>query len=323
MTSKLAYGYGHLRIGNDEIIDAPNFMMCDRALEGVYNEVVGAAAGPYNGVSGYPYACPVFARYNTAGYRYRKDSTLVLGQVGFSLKAYAPKWMNPSPVAYSDFQRQRSYVGTLTMVTTESPMAVGSISYYWGDSRYLPANVAPYMPSSYYGYPAYSFIDVPGTMIGLIYKHPVTDSVYTRSQYFNEVGIVPLSQGDVEIGGVYAPPENLLQHRMYKVYYTKSGGCGKAEDPAREGTGDGTVTVVGGDDDRFSATGLTLAALDEGKYIVVRRANEYVGTFLVKIVNVGSNYAEIDSIDINQGWVSTEGSLDWEVRTGPIGEYFF
>jgi hypothetical protein len=179
------------------------------------------------------------------------------------------------------------------------------------------------LPSTYLPLAALSWVDVPGTSISTLYKHPVG-----RTGWFNEVGQVALSQGEIEIDGPYSPSESNLQHMGYQVYYAKSGGTGRPGNPANaeltSPIGGSQGTTSSGAPSTFvdgQSQGLFIPAHASGNYYI--RVNSLEGRGTYKITTfVDANTVTTDAELINQPLPdSTE--LAWEVVTGPVGEYFW
>lgn len=181
----------------------------------------------------------------------------------------------------------------------------------------------PGMPTRFLPYAAVSWVDVPGTAISTIYSHPVG-----RSGWFNEVGQVALSQGTIDIDGPYSPGESNLQHMGYQIYYAKTGGTGRPGNPANaeltSPISGNQGTTSSGSPSTFTdgqAQNLFIAGHASGNYYI--RVNSAVGRGTYKITGfVDANTVTTDAALINQPF-SNSSTLEWEMVTGPIGEYFW
>ena len=195
-------------------------------------------------------------------------------------------------------------------------MAAGSMVIDWDNTAGSQLATLANSPTGGWGSEALSEVDLPQNKIGNIHKHPY---IGAAGAWFNVVGNVALSQGQVQISGVYNPPESRLVHSGFQVYYGAPGGTN---------TGGGTGTVVGavkttgttaaGTPARFTDT--TFAGFvngDVGKYVAVHGRGIYKITAVVD----GSN-VDTDAVTVNEGF-TTQSTLTWTLRTGPIGEYFF
>lgn len=207
---------------------------------------------------------------------------------------------------YGNFYRDFGRAYALTNYSC----AIGSMVIDWDSQVSYPyeLSVAPNSVTGAWGRQALSEVDIPRNTIGNIHKHP-----YARQGWFNETLIIPLSQGQIQISGAYNPPEERLHHSGFRVYYAKNGGTG---------TIDGAVKTTGstssGTPARFTDTTFAgFAPGDVGKYIAIHGRGIYLITAYVNAATV-----DTDAVTINEGF-TTQSSLTWTLRTGPIGEYFF
>ena len=328
MSSSVHNGYAFVKIGDQEETVAPNEdVVTDNLREALYRDVVAGKRPPVR--TCYPNAQPNFLRYGN--YRCKKEGMMVHGHCSYGQSNNWRKWSyyhrgNPR----EDMNHRMKYHDNIFIDTgldggSEGyPMAVGSVCAFWhwdqdalggGSPTRLPDNWAP---------AAVSWADMPLTTIGPVFKHEAG-----QNRYFHvpgdEGGDNPLSQGDVEIGGAYNPPENLLAHRAYRVYISKSGGVGEIDSGIGEQV-NGQLTAGGGGDDIFTdaaSGGHFLAGThDTGNHYIAIRSGDHVGTFLIKGVT-DTNNVTIDSKDINEGVANDGPGLSWTLRSGPVGEYFF
>ena len=159
-----------------------------------------------------------------------------------------------------------------------------------------------------YTYEAACSSDILGTVIGNVFRHPVG-----RDAWFNEVGVVAFSQGQIVIEGVFSPPVEQLAHYGYQIYHTRSGGTGVIQGAVKT-----TGSTASGTPSRFTDSvfaGFVLG--DVGKYIAIHGRGIYLITGFVDASNV-----DTDAVAINEGF-TTQSGLTWTLRTGPIGEYFW
>lgn len=156
---------------------------------------------------------------------------------------------------------------------------------------------------------SFTEVDIPNNSIGNIHKHPVA-----RQAWFNEVGIVPLSQGEIVISGEYSPPEPELHHSGFQVYVAKSGGTGVVVG-AEKNNGETFPAATSAFTFR-DATFNAFVVGDVGKYIAIHGRGIYLITAFVS-----SSVVETDAVTINEDFVNATG-LTWTLRTGPIAEYF-
>lgn len=241
-----------------------------------------------------------------SGYQsYSPSSVRLITQARAARRSFTTGVFASNAIAYS-FGSLSAYVNetTLSGVTGSSDGAAG-------------------LPATYLPFAAISWVDVPGTSIGTIYKHPIG-----RTGWFNEVGQVALSQGGIEVDGPYSPSESNLQHMGYQVYYAKSGGTGRPGNPANpeltspiNGTQGTTSSVAPSTFVDGQSQSLFIAGHASGNYFI--RVNSAVGRGTYKITGfVDSNTVTTDAVAINQPFPNSS-ALEWEVVTGPIGEYFW
>lgn len=208
-------------------------------------------------------------------------------------------------------------LGPLQALTlTNDSAAIGSVGVNPSNGTDNPYG-SYYPPNGFTGRPFTSFLDLPGSSIGNKFKHPVG-----RSNLFNEVGQVALSQGNLSVLGVFDPPENQAYHYAYQVYYAKSGGTGVIDTGVGSQTL-GTLTAGGGSDDLFTdaAAGGHFVVGDVGRYIAIREPGGRNGTYEITAY-VDANNVRVDTKQVNEAVGATENNLDWTLRDGPIAEYF-
>lgn len=192
------------------------------------------------------------------------------------------------------------------------PMSIGSYVMSWDGNYNSGLSNAANNVTGAWGRESISEVDLQQNTIGNVFKHPF---VGAGGAWFNVVGNVALSQGQVVISGVYNPPETRLMHAGYQIYYAKNGGTGTIVGPIKT-TGETFPATTSAT--RFRDT--TFAGFvvgDVGKYIAIHNQGIYLITAFVDASNV-----DVDSVTINEPFVNA-ASLTWTLRTGPIGEYFF
>lgn len=258
-------------------------------------------------------ASPLFNRYNRKRY---ESAALKIGGSKYINNFYSGWDADYGVVGFSatDWYRNRKYVSR-SLVEADNCAAISSIGvhYYPYDDVPWSQNVEPFLPDSSYAMFLMTNIDVPGTEIGPTYKHEIGSVLL-----FDDVGDTPSSQGDIVFSGVFDPPEGLEGSRIIQVYFATSGGTGTS---AGKSGSNGVVTT--GDPDRFTdSTAAAFVVGDEGKYIKI---NSGPNRGIYKIPTNGyidANNVDTDAFDINSGFTN-ENNIDWELVTGPIGEYFF
>jgi hypothetical protein len=268
--------------------------------------------------------------------RYTKQDELAIMHPDWYMRQDAAFDQYYHPADYNndsvDLRRWRQYrygpgsASTTNYATNERSTAFGAFGYIQQDWRSMPFRTNgqnAFFPDVITRWPMISWIDVPGTQIGNIFKHPPG-----RSAWYNEVGQTALSQGAIEIEGTFSPPENMLDHYGYQIYYTKTGGTGRPGDPANPDLTaaiDGTNGSVTTSSDVFTdgaAQGLFAVGVhDQGNHYIRVNGGNNPGTFLITAVNDVDNVV-VDATTIGQPF-TTEGSLSWEMVSGPVGEYFW
>lgn len=326
MSSKIALGFGYFRGADDKIPRlSSNFLVPDHILEAMYRYRVdtGASLGRQGVVAA---ACsPLFNRESDL--RYFPVSGLHMDGYnachGYSYNGLQDYLLQTTT---ADHLRRRLYEQQ-PITTGYQPYAIASVAVLWqgntDSSNYLYASAyangdPPYLPDKKWGFPALTMVDIPGTLIGRVFKHPVA-----TTQIFNAIGEIATSQGDIVLGGVYAPDENILHHMLVRVYFTKSGGTGTPT-----GTS-GTAGSVSTGSDEFTEAGKFGSAVVD-QYIVVRNASNPInnGAFRITSVAGAPNSVTVDATAINQPFVTETGGaggseMTWELRDGPVGEYFW
>lgn len=211
-----------------------------------------------------------------------------------------------------DFINTLSRTFGRTYTVNNYACAIGSMAISWEGSSSTQAPVVPNPVdgSGYWGEESVSEVDLPGNTIGNIFKHP-----YNRSAWFNETLIIPLSQGQINLGGAYNPPEHRLMHAGFQVYFARNGGTGVISGAVKT---NGQTFPGGTSSSRFRDTVYAaFSGADVGRYIAIHGQGIYLITAFIDASNV-----DVDSAVINEPFVNQTG-LTWTLRTGPIGEYFF
>lgn len=312
---KISRGTGLVKIGDKELV-LHNYPISPVMLEAIFNDSVGGSES-FLGGGIYLVANPFFNRYSALRYR-RDNNVCIIGCAPLmntnAGSDYTPYQVTGATVSNDIALGQRTY--TLPQIaTTVMPMAIGNISVCWISSIYLSVG---HFPDAFQRYMAITSLDVPGTQIGQIFKHSVG-----REAIFNEIGQVALSQGDVELEGIYDPDENKAYTMSYQAYYAKSGGTGVID----VGVGSQTNghTKYSSNNDYFHDDGLngffTIGVHDQGNHFIAIRSGSAIDTYKILTV-VDTNTVEVDAPEINNPFDSEETGLSWTLRTGPIAEYF-
>lgn len=308
--SNISYGYGSLNI-NGILKFAKNFTNSNDFYEGALRQVIRSRkAHP----GGKPAVSPAFLRPSLL--RYQKATQLIQGR---QAEEFASAYSYYYDQTSGGTKNEQIYWRRQTWPTQDVPvdldagarsMAIGSLVSYWEDiDDGFPST---YMPGGKYGYPAISWVDIPGTTIGNIFKHEAG-----TSKFDNTVGSdIATTLGAIEIGGVYDPPEREAYTRMFRVYFTSSGGTGTST-----GTS-GTAGSVTTSSNEFTEAG-KFGSASVGQYIVVRGSTNTINNGAFKITSIAGapNSVTVDAATINQPFI-TESSLEWELKDGPIGEFF-
>lgn len=312
--TKISYGTGFVKIGDKELI-CHNYPISPVMLEALFNDSVGAGTSFLNAYI-YLVASPFYNRYSPL--RYRRDAnTCIIGVapiMNTQVTDYTSYFATGATLSNDIALGQRTY--TLPQIaTTVMPMAIGNISVAWRGPSYLSAG---YFPDDQQNSMAITSLDVPGTQIGQIFKHPTG-----RVALFNEVGIVALGQGELELEGTYDPDENKAYTMSYQIYFTKSGGTGVID--AGVGSQTNGHTKYSSNNDYFHDDGLngffTIGVHDQGNHFIAIRSGSAIDTYKILTV-VDTNTVEVDAPEINNPFDSEETGLSWTLRTGPIAEYF-
>lgn len=305
-----------------------NYDADDRLLQWFFERTVRDDRNMFRGCE--PTSNPAFLRPGKLRYT-KPDELMVFAAANYTLDningtAFG-QYMDPTDTLTSptDPRRWRYSYNTSTFPTTDIGFAFGSVAYSHTDRRNgtNASSGGPGFPDNWRYGAALTWIDIPGTQIGNIFPHPPG-----RSAWYNEVGQTALSQGSIEIEGVFGPDETLLQHLGYQVYYTKTGGTGRpgdASNPDLTAAIDGAAGSVSTGSDTFTdgaAQGLFQAGVhDTGIHYIRIQSGLNVGTFLITSVTDVDNVV-VDASTINQPF-ATEGSISWEMVSGPVGEYFW
>lgn len=231
------HGYGYVRIGDEPEVGDRNYNPDSRLNDLLYARLS-------YGYSWRGYVRPTMSLMylRPSKLRYTKPNELLvvdapeapgfLLATGWPLEYYAPNnYDYPTTVweSSTDIKYVNSSMTSPTYSTTGSmPIPISSVCWLAGHQQGPPWSVnapegGPGLPTNYFQHAAITTVDIPGTSIGTLWKHP-----QGRTNWFNEVAVIPLSQGNIEIGGPFNPPDSLLQHMGYQVYYTKSGGSGRS-----------------------------------------------------------------------------------------------
>jgi hypothetical protein len=309
--SYFSQGAVHMDIGNEHI-DMPINIIPNPAIRTLmYNAFV--QTGYTATYDNYPFVVPSFNRFSNL--RYYKDKNYL----EHLYKSWSDKtggyeiWLTPSPTKYRDPSSMREYFADTNAILTTNSISIGSAGIRFNNTNFTP--IGEY-PNGNYGFPLITSVDIPGTTIGNLFKHPIG-----RSANFNEVGQIALSQGSIAITGVYDPPESKMFSATYQIYYTKSGGTGIIVGGTKT-TGEAFPATTNNytfKDTTFA--GFVPGDADGNHYIAIRSGAYNIGTFKV-VTYIDANTVETDAVTINQSFTN-ESSLTWTMRTGPIGEYFF
>ena len=302
--TKMTYGQAAFRFGDEEegknVINTGPAPIVRRAL---YENFVANGTLLYQH---YPSAQPTIGRFGR--FRYFKPALppdwWCTGE-SLSDAGVDDQWIDPGRIQSWDNRNTRFYGSNVAMALTHDSLAVGSVGVR---ANY---NESVYPPNGLMGNQFVSFIDLPGTVVGNKFKHPIG-----RASLFNEVGQVSTSQGNLSVLGVFDPPENLAYHYGYQAYYTKSGGTGKA-------TGTGGVDGSAINATTFRSAAYNFVAGDIGKFIKVTDGQSDVDEYIYEIKSINGTDAVTDSDDVNQPFVAhAPANIVWELVEGPIAEYF-
>lgn len=316
MNAHISNGIAHLQLGNENV-DAPFNVIPNPAIRTfIYNCFVASGIYPIDSAKHRHYASPGFNRFS--GLRYYKDknylSSIYHGIYGNDTD-FSP-YLYPTYANTSNYQCMTvADSAAESLLLTTPSMTIGSLGVYYTCGLGVGTIPAGEYPTGQTGFPLITSVDIPGTTVGNLFKHPVG-----RASYFNEVGQISLSQGAIAITGVFNPPENLMYSTAYQIYYTKSGGTGTVVGAVKT-TGE---TFPGGTNNyTFKDTtfaGFSAGDADGNHYIAIRSGNN-IGTFKITAY-IDANTVETDAATINQAFTNESG-LTWTMRTGPVGEYFF
>jgi hypothetical protein len=247
--TKLNYGHAYFRFGDKREQTDLNVGPSSDTRRMFYNAYVASGRTIEAGIDG---CTPRIGRFSKLRY-FKEDLPILSSQLngGFSNAGVTPSWVtgDDNRQGYQVYQDHRTgeivpatggvnsppglddvVFGTpIDMLLAESSFAVGAVYVRWANEGGAVSNDVP-PPAGNFGTPVTSFIDLPGTVIGNKFKHPVA-----RNSLFNEVGQIATSQGNMAVLGVFNPPENLAYHTAYQVYFTKSGGTGEPVQSTKTG----------------------------------------------------------------------------------------
>jgi hypothetical protein len=308
-----------------------NFETDDRIVEAIFNDSI---RGSYN-ASSRSHITKSVGFMRPGPLRYIKQDELLFGHPDWYMRndgAFDQYYyvQNHSSMSVDLRRWRRYYYGPQTgdYPTTDRSTAFGAFGFVQNQwEANIPARgngENRFFPEVQQLFAIVSWIDVPGTQIGNIFKH-----LPGSTAWYNVSGQTALSQGAIEIEGVFDPPENMLDHYGYQIYYTKAGGAGRPGDAANadltaaiDGVA-GSVTTSSSVFTDGAAQGLFLVGVhDQGNhYIRITASTGNSGTFLITAVN-SVDTVTVDDVAINEAF-ATEGSLTWEMVSGPVGEYFW
>jgi hypothetical protein len=162
-----------------------------------------------------------------------------------------------------------------------------------------------------------SHVDIPGMTIGNAFKHQA--DVPSGRYFYVASGDNALSQGNVEFGGHVDYPDHKLNHYVYQVYFSETGGTGL---PTGTSGSDGSTQST----TDFRSSGYSFVAGDIGKFIKVTNGQSEADEYIYEITGINGTDAVTDAVTVNQPFPaspSTATNMVWEMVTGPIAEYFW
>lgn len=162
---------------------------------------------------------------------------------------------------------------------------------------------------------AYTYVDVPGSNIGMVFLHPVG-----RQALFSEASIIPTSQGAVTVTGQFEVPTKDLGNMAYLTNFHDAGGTGD-----QVSTGTGAVLTNPATINVSPATPFTPAMVSSGNhYVALSNPTNTINRGVFKITGyVDASTVTVDAVAINQPLTTeTTAGLSWSLRTGPIGTYW-
>lgn len=295
----VTFGSAQVTVGKDTVTCALNAVPQQLVRTFFFNGFVSTGYLPYSS-----YLCAGFGFNRFSGMRYYKERS-ILHWYSVSGYLYGAGLYRSYNYAYSsqdyrDNETQRLFCYAMKdLATSDDCMnvaSVGAILTGWYSGSGLQ------YPDKAYGTPFFSCVDIPGTTLGNVHKHPLG-----RSAWFNEVGQVALSQGDVILGGDYRPNENVAYTKGIQIYVTKSGGTGQPILATYTDTG----SIANANE--FSDSGYTFTAADLYKQVKITDSisgnnatyvigelgpggggfgGAYLATHVVSIEDLGSNVAK-------------------------------
>jgi len=315
--SSIHVGLGSIRVGDSETRELKNFDGGTDVLDAAVNSVI-ASRRAVNTTEIILGAMPLFRRHSKM--RYDKDSRYLgnafheAGQFAYWCKPHS--YTDPLP-QYSN-RRQGQTTNVQVPVDNDGLARVTALGAVYGgidkDNIDLPDSGA--LPLNRYGLQhIYSWMDIPGITIGSAFLHQA--DVPNSRYFYVDSGDNALSQGAVEFGGHVDYPSARLNHHIYQVYITKSGGTGTAT---------GTSGTDGGptDADTFHSAGYTFLAGDIGKFIKVTDGKGEVDEGVYEILAITGGDADTDASTVKQPFNTfSVVNVVWEMITGPIAEYFW
>jgi hypothetical protein len=281
----VSFGNATLRVGDDAVFCPINAAPQAAIRTWLFNGLVYTGTMPYYAQL---FASMGFNRFS--GMRYYKERSLMLwNPLHYYLQqndsTYREPWITPGngpDYKVRDFETFRTYEWNNPVAGQDVAMAdpsynIANLAVYHLDSWFDPNTVGNF-PASTFGRPLITSVDLPGTTIGNVFKHPIG-----RSAFFNESGQVAVSQGNLTMQGVYSPPENRSYTMAYQVYITKSGGTGQPILATYTDTG--TIAAT----NQFSDSGYTFTSADVGRKVKVKDATNSVNnnTFFIQAVAGG------------------------------------
>ena len=330
--SNVHFGHGFLKIGDGEPREAMNFDGGTKVLDGYINSWLTS----YDYCQGACGALPFFRRHSQL--RYSKD------RLTMSSRAFFENGISGLSTNYAGYwnagyqggvtEGEYNWLRARTWYKTSSPwipnlpsnddanareLAIGAIDFSWMSGQQFLAQPGVF-PGRFYGRAvALSWIDIPGMTIGNHHRHGA--AAPNGEYFFIDSGDIVTSQGRVTLGGRFAPPEYLLNHYMYQVYYTKSGGTGLIVGGVKT-TGETFPAATNAHTFKDSTFGAFAPGDADGNHYIAIRSGTYIGTFKITAY-IDANTVETDAEIINESFSSNETGLTWTMRTGPVAEYFW
>lgn len=301
------HGFGYVSVGDGPEVGAKNYNPDSRFQQALYNNIVlgtSSWASQTNSFGTGLRALSSTTYLRPGNLRYTKpDELLVVGapetaslRVLMSSQYDQYYWVSTSNGF--DTRSLRLSFTSPTFTSSSQPHVFSRVSVmYWGDLSGVTnsSTGSAGLPTTHWYGATLSTVDIPGTSIGTLWKHPTG-----RAAWFNEVGIVALSQGNVEIAGPFDPSESLLQHMGYQIYYTKSGGTGRPGNAANA-----LLTApVSGSSGTVSAPGTFVDGASQGAFLSAWAAGASGGSVLIS--GTASAGASTSLTDSSKAWTTDQ-----------------